>query len=218
LNQRPDSANVLFLRRCKAYGRNGIRVNTENPSRGRTGFIPEIARAYFDYAPYGELEDLLNKFTAFDKHLPEAFIWHVFHSLARAVLVMNAEPWERLEIDDDGDLENFRLRDEVFLNHFDMKPGNVFLGFNATEQSTTTNADAGEWHPDREYPQILLADFGLAALLTRDNKGQDRETEASYTNTLIHTDMPDYPNPLDVWNNSQGRVYGPESNPLNAGG
>lgn len=60
-----------------------------------------------------------------------------------------------------------------------MKLSNIFLALNATEQSSTTTVSTNEWNPEREYPQMLLAGFGLADLLTRNNKKQDHENEPS---------------------------------------
>jgi serine/threonine protein kinase len=207
LNGYPGGANVLFLRRYKAYF-NQIAKTT----RAGSTFFPGTLRAYLDYAPHGDLYGLMNKYRAFDKHLPEAFVWHVFHSLAQAVLAMNDGPWTRLARDSNGKLREIKLRNEVFLNHFDMKPSNIFLSFSAAEQSPTTNTGSGEWKPEYEYPQVLLADFGVSDILTQDNKNKDHKADSSYKNALLHPKFPGKPNPSDYWDKGQD-VYGSTLNP-----
>jgi serine/threonine protein kinase len=193
---------VLFLRRYKAY------FNQKAKSTSACGtFVPSTLRAYFDYAPHGDLYGLMKKYRAFDKHLPEAFVWHVFHSLAQAVLAMNDGPWIRLVRDSNGKLRKIKLRKQVFLNHFDMKPSNILLSFSAAEQSPTTTTNSGEWKPEYEYPQVLLADFGVSDILTQDNKKQDHEDETSYKDALLHPKIPGKPNPRDYWDKGQD-VYG----------
>ena len=210
-----ESMNVLFLRRYKTYFRTDVEAGRGRSKIPRIAFAPQTVRAYFDYAPYGELYDLMDKYTGFDKHFPEAFVWHVFHSLARAVRVMNAGPWTRIIIDSRSRLKTVKLKKEVFLNHFDMKPGNVFLGYNATEESPTTATDANEWNPERDYLKVLLADFGLADLLTEDNKNQDDIGEPSYADKLIQRGNTDRPNPRDYWSNTAATFIGPTSSPEN---
>ena len=197
---------MLFLRRFKAYFKENVQIDptTNNP---HVTLVPSTLRAYFDYAPHGNLWELMKRYEAFDKHLPEAFIWHVFHSLAQAVLAMNDGPWTRLTTGDDGKIKHIRLRNEVFLNHFDMKPENIFLGISAAEQSPTAATGSNVWNPDNEYPQILLADFGFSERLTRDNKNQDHQDEPSYIDELIVNNTPNRPNPRDFWNTGQP-VYG----------
>lgn len=89
------------------------------------------------------------------------------------------------------------------------------------EESPTTATDANAWNPDREYPKVLLADFGLADLLTEHNKHQDDIGDPSYADKLIHRGNPGRPNPRDYWSNTAAAVYGPtlgSENPWNGSG
>ncbi|KAF2119589.1 hypothetical protein BDV96DRAFT_642608 [Lophiotrema nucula] len=83
-------------------------------------------RFYIHYCPHGSLADLINSYDFkqlnispdddLSSHIPEAFIWLVFHNLAEALWLLNfGAPFQRVA---DG---------WIPLQHRDIKPENVFL-------------------------------------------------------------------------------------------
>jgi hypothetical protein len=75
--------HIVHLRRYKAYHN-----NTDPLPNGSVAAPGDRIRLYFDYAPFRDLEVLRMRYRAWEKHLPELFIWHVFHSLALAVQLL----------------------------------------------------------------------------------------------------------------------------------
>lgn len=106
-------------------------------------------RFYLEYAPYGSLQNLLARYKAFNRYLPELFLWHLFNSLAKAILVLESEgrPW--------------------FVAHLDIKPENVFLGYETTK-SRDPELTGGLDGEDVGYPSIKLGDLGFAKRILDD--------------------------------------------------
>lgn len=103
-------------------------------------------RHYLEYAPYGTLSNLLAKYKASNRYLPELFLWHLFNSLAKALVILE---------------QGHPNRGNNFVVHFDIKPDNIFLGYEATK--TRDPARTGGLDGEvLNYPSIKLADFGLA--------------------------------------------------------
>jgi serine/threonine protein kinase len=110
-------------------------------------------RMYLE-AGHCDLNVLRRRYRAWDKYLPEMFLWKVFLSLAKAADKMEKghEPWRYF---------NIRKRisqvmpEDVFLLHFDIKPHNILL----------TDPDADATQSEADYPEVKLADFGLAQAL-----------------------------------------------------
>lgn len=98
-------------------------------------------RFYLEFAEYGDLHKLIYAYKAWDTHLPEEFLWHVFYSLAKVAVVMEQGPFTNLETKDPNDGP---------VIHLDIKPDNIYMG-----------------KPDgralfAQYPTIKVADFGLS--------------------------------------------------------
>ncbi len=128
------NSNILRLRSFKNF-----------PSAGRWRF-------YLEYA-YGDLYKLINSYRAWNTHLPEEFLWHVFNSLAKAAVVMEKGPFTNLESQDPT---------KWSITHFDIKPENTYLG-----------------KPDKDglcpsYPTIKVADFGLAQMTGQSDQRNPR--------------------------------------------
>ncbi|OAG41829.1 hypothetical protein AYO21_03832 [Fonsecaea monophora] len=110
--------------------------------RGQTGRY----RFYLEYCPYGSLYRLSRLYRCWDTYLPEVFIWHLFHSLAKACEALrDAPPYDSRAIKEEY-LEIVHLED-LFCLHLDWKPDNVLLGYP---------------HGGEEYPSVLLNDYGLS--------------------------------------------------------
>ncbi len=105
-------------------------------------------RFYLEFAEHGDFYKLMSSYRVWDTYLPEEFLWHTFHSLAKVALVMEQGPFihpESLEPNNGPVL------------HLDIKPENIFMG-----------------KPDKKalfakYPTIKVADFGLSEMTDEDD-------------------------------------------------
>ncbi|KAL8763379.1 MAG: hypothetical protein Q9194_007360 [Teloschistes cf. exilis] len=116
---------------------------------------------YLEYCDGGDLSALIRKFhrryneetREWDYYrVPESFIWHVFLQLAEALAYIHHGRDHR-----DPKTE---LPKENWLSvvHRDIKPHNVLLRRNATSHNPVHAAT----HDEPPYPNIILADFGMA--------------------------------------------------------
>lgn len=151
LNTQDASGNIVHMRGYKLF----LRMPRADQRKHRDPVVHnEFHRFYLEYAPYGTLKNLAVRYRAFNRYLPELFLWHVFNSLARAAVVL------------EGPEEN----DECYI-HLDVKPDNIFLGYeNAKLQNpTTTGGLSGE---TVNYPSVKLGDFGVTEkVIKRKNYG-----------------------------------------------
>ena len=174
-----DDGTVLHLRRYKHYEQ--FETLAHN-------------RIYFDFAQCRDLDILRQRYRAFDQNQPEPFLWHVFGSLAHAVLLMNEGDWHRFEQDQNDPtrppINPIKLKDEVFLNHFDIKLENIFLGEPDTTPSTGSPSNTG-FDVFAQYPKVLLADFGSAEILHPRNELLDHGDGPQLQDPLA----PGFPNP-----------------------
>lgn len=96
-------------------------------------------------------------YKAFNRYLPELFLWHVFDSLATALCA--------LDFKDDP---HFRRMALVHILHLDVKPQNILLGYEDAYdkrrigrlRNLALQGDGAKQLP--LYPSIKLADFRLA--------------------------------------------------------
>lgn len=110
------------------------------------GEVMNTLRFYLEFAPYGDLSSLVDRYRAFHRYLPEKFLWHVFNSLAHAVDAMH------------------RTRDNRVGVNKDIKLLNIFLGY----EDVRADANGGGLRQDSPYPCIKLGDFGLAEFVATD--------------------------------------------------
>lgn len=108
-------------------------------------------RFYLEYGEYGDFFTLLYSYMAWNAFFPEEFLWHVFHSFARAAVVMEEGPFTQLESEKPEPTK-------WSVTHFDIKPDNVYM------------AKPDESELFKTYPTIKVADFGLAELTGEDDK------------------------------------------------
>ena len=101
-------------------------------------FWPDRIGVLFEYCNAGDLDRLIESYSAEGRKIPEAFVWHVFIQLAEALAFIHygygwdEDQWTRII-------------------HRDIKPHNVFLTFEGNKIRHTS------------YPAVKLGDFGLAA-------------------------------------------------------
>lgn len=142
----------------------------------------KLWRFYLEFAPWGDLRLLKNKYSAWNTHFPEEFLFHVFHGLAHAAVVLKA-----------GNFFDYNDRDaqyeegQAFVVHFDLKPENVFLA------DPIVRAD----YPYFNYPAVKMGDFGLAVITGRFDEWNPRMYRSHGTPGYIPPVRCSHPSLLD---------------------
>lgn len=147
LNNVSNSGNLVHMRGYKVFIRKPLLKKKSQEQLEKLGLPPihnEFHRYYLEYAPYGTINNLALRYKIFNRYLPELFLWHVFHSLAMAAVVMETPPGES----------------ECYV-HLDLKPDNIFLGYEdgQSREPVFTGGLNGE---AVMYPTVKLGDFGIA--------------------------------------------------------
>lgn len=110
-------------------------------------YAPSQTVLWFEFCAAGDLSDLIKAYhTNHGLDIPESFIWHVYIQLAEALAFIHTG-YDRTDQRRPG------WRPVV---HRDVKPQNIFL-----RRPTSSH----------QYPDIVLADFGLATTRTRSGEG-----------------------------------------------
>ena len=104
-------------------------------------------RFYLEYCPHGDLHSLLHRYIRAGQYLPEPFLWHVFHGLAKAAKVMA------------NTRDSFNTAEDCVV-HFDIKHENIFVS-----RKTVNSGGHGRNVDTLQYEPIKLCDFGLAAII-----------------------------------------------------
>ncbi|KAI4103127.1 MAG: hypothetical protein L6R37_004013 [Teloschistes peruensis] len=122
---------------------------------------PSSIQLYLEYCDGGDLSSLIRKFhRRYNEEtreweyyrIPESFIWHVFLQLAEALAYIHHGRDHR---DPNTQPSN---KDWLSVVHRDIKPHNVLLRRNSASDNPVHAATHGE----EPYPNIILADFGMA--------------------------------------------------------
>jgi serine/threonine protein kinase len=116
-------------------------------------------RMYLDYCPHGTIAALQKGYRIFSKRFPVAFLWHMFHSPALAINVMNGRclsaaflyKWRKYQ-----DRAEWPDADHWTI-HLDIKDTNIFLC-----EPDHDNHKASKHDPRMDWPSLKLADFGCA--------------------------------------------------------
>ena len=125
-------------------------------------------RFYFEFCPYGDLHRLIIRYRAWQRPLPELFLWEVFQALAEVACAMDRidQSDDDDDEEDDGGREKFhffdfdrdqRYPDEYYMLHLDLKPRNVLLGKRKRDAELE-----GSSALTVDYPSAFVSDFGLA--------------------------------------------------------
>ncbi|KAK5296755.1 hypothetical protein LTR99_008396 [Exophiala xenobiotica] len=105
-------------------------------------------RSYLEFCPHDSLDRLWRLYRAWDTHVPEVFVWHVFHRLAISCEALRDPPpvdslaWSSEVFPDE--------REEGYCLHYDIKPSNVLLDY------APANVD------EHDFPLSKLSDYGLS--------------------------------------------------------
>ena len=121
-------------------------------------------RLYMEYAASGSLERIRRNYRAWDVYLPELFLWTVFHELATACRSMYRCPAQwRPYSPRPQDQQNPANQ----IIHMDLKADNVFI-FDRQRPNPNNVFPA-------EYPQVKVADFGLAQVTSAQDPSNPRD-------------------------------------------
>ena len=146
---------------------------------------PKEAAVYTEYGNYGSLHDLIVKYDKHNKSLqipgimPEAFIWHVFESLASALQYIHHgikegsrfhETRAQAGLSDSDFVNAWEERQWPLIQHRDIKPQNILLRYGAKSKPVIEPRPFPRCFQTQRimrdvwpiFPRILLADFGIA--------------------------------------------------------
>lgn len=151
----------MHLRDYKYYHNNLNEDRLTNSALLRHLIGQEKWRFYQELAPYRDLNSLLEMYRYWNQYLPEAFLWHIFDSLAEAAVRMRDCEWGNMPTTRRPREKRFRT-DKVV--HMDIKPENIFMSYpdhRANHGQEDGSSCGGTTKYD--YPVIKLGDFGLCA-------------------------------------------------------
>ena len=97
---------------------------------------------WFEYCGLGDLQDLCSGYVKHNIYVPEAFIWHAYRQLAEALAFIHKGYTTSSSL--------YPTKHFQPVVHRDIKPSNVFIRHNSRSI----------------YPDLVLADFGLAITTT----------------------------------------------------
>ena len=134
---------------------------------------PRTVQLYYEYYSHGDLYGLIRHHEKNMEFIPENFMWHAYLQLSEALAFIHTGY--------DQDASHFVPPDWQSVIHGDLKPENVFLS--APNPSSSNPLE-------REYPSLVIGDFGLATLVELQRSG-----------TLVYQppEMPASTKKADVW-------------------
>ena len=156
------------------------------------------SRLYQQYCPHSDLNPLMARYRAFNTYLPELFLWRTLCSIAEAGTFLKDCPCHWRPIAIDGQVPNdFGQNEASCIFHFDLKPGNIFVGPNPRKSARQGDV--------QQYPAIYVSDFGGATV----KEGRSRRRRSFQFGTPGHQ----APEQLYFGGNwSQGNLYGLRDN------
>jgi serine/threonine protein kinase len=149
-------------------------------------------RLYMELAANGDLWTLRERYRAFDKYIPELWLWHIFETLALACITMEQCPknWEPMfESDED------QPGPTKYILHCDIKPENIFI-FDTTYHKVPKVRNTDFKTYDLNFPalpKIKLGDFGLTEV-TFPGDYENPENLVAGTYGYIPPEVPEQPN------------------------
>ena len=134
---------------------------------------PRTVQLYYEYYSHGDLYNLIRHHQKNMEFIPEAFMWHAYLQLSEALAFLHTgyDPRESQALPADWQP----------VIHGDLKPENIFLSAPNPFSSNPL---------EREYPSLVVGDFGLATLV-----------ELPRTGTPVYQppEMPASTKKADVW-------------------
>ncbi|SLM33581.1 Serine/threonine/dual specificity protein kinase, catalytic domain [Lasallia pustulata] len=119
-----------------------------------------LARIIYEYCPHGDLQSLIDFYDTQLLVFPEAFMWHIFQSVATAICYCAR-----------GTTDDEPRPGWTEIVHKDLKPNNIFLS-----------------PPDHDenplYPTLKVADFGLGYQIPNETIRQFKRSYRSYGNVF----------------------------------
>ena len=193
------------------------------------GFVtrnPKEAAVYTDYANYGSLYDLVEKYLGHNprRTIPELFVWHVLESVASALQYIhhgiNAsstfhdtrstfhDTRSRVigaGVSEEDFLGMWEEKQWPLIQHRDIKLQNILLRYGERRRKVTETRNFPLCFSTHEvmrvtrpmFPTVLLADFGIAAS-SRDADCHEIDTEVG-TAHWLPPELPECSARGDVW-------------------
>ena len=138
------------------------------------------AEFYLPYYPLGDLYSLTSRFFKRKLHIPELFIWKIFHQAASALEFLHRGFYNKSPTTNPG------------LVHRDIKPENILLRATSTPIDPSTSSTMTHTNNLIPYPDIVIADFGHAVL-------EEFTYTPSGTNLFRGPELPRSSPKGDVW-------------------
>lgn len=121
---------------------------------------PTNTKLLFGYCPGGDLDQLVKHFHSIGCRPPESLAWHIFEQLAKAVAFLHYG-YDEYARDPLSPPPNWRR-----VVHRDIKPDNIFLRTKFRPSSSSILHSPEKIPPRKDFPALLLGDFGLATTET----------------------------------------------------
>ena len=134
---------------------------------------PRTVQLYYEYYSHGDLYDVIHHHEKNMVSIPETFMWHAYLQLSEALAFLHTGYDQRVCHSVPADWRP--------VIHGDLKPDNVFL---SPPNPSSPNPLF------REYPSLVIGDFGLATLMENNRAG-----------TLVYQppELPASTRKADVW-------------------
>ncbi|KAF1951965.1 hypothetical protein CC80DRAFT_552720 [Byssothecium circinans] len=144
-----------------------IRGTIDNTAEGPGNALTRYDQVYLEYCNKGTLHDMRRKHRRSGTKLPEAFLWHVFESLLRALCachygltkgddltITQMDAYAGGKETEEGISECARW---IPIKHCDIHPSYILLTSTASASNSSSHSEN-----TYAYPRALLADFGIA--------------------------------------------------------
>ncbi|KAF2812995.1 uncharacterized protein BDZ99DRAFT_568260 [Mytilinidion resinicola] len=144
---------------------------------------------FFEYCPYGTLEDLIKQWAAADDQIPELYVWHILRGMAEALWHLECGRTLTHGVDN-GYPAPFV--------HFDIKPANIFVAENTPG------------YPFEDYNKPVLGDFGLGRFIPDWDYTQDAGGTRGFTAPeidLLTNDHADFQNNRDALGRGRADIW-----------
>ncbi|KAL6720261.1 hypothetical protein ACLMJK_002182 [Lecanora helva] len=133
---------------------------------------PLTVQLYYDYYEGGDLKQLITRYYDRWEDIPETFLWHAYLQLSEAIAFLHYG-YDRRQ-------QTFSPADWTTVIHGDIKDKNIFLGPPDPHSSDPLA---------REYPSLVLGDFGMADTQPSDRYGTTQWQPPELPITSVEADV-----------------------------